>query len=59
MVLFYKGVVGFFDEVVLELLDNNNKDNFYVDIKHSLDECFEYFIRARPLGYLLEVTFGE
>ena len=34
-------------EVVVEYLDNNNKDNFDVD-----------FLLARPLVYILEGTLG-
>ena len=40
-------VVACLDEVVLEFLDNNGKDDIYVD-----------FIHANPLEQLLEETLG-
>ena len=33
-------VVGCFDEGVVALLDNNNKDNFDVDIRNILEVFF-------------------
>ena len=45
-----KGVVACLDEGVVACLDNNsNKDGFYVDIIHILDECFECFLFTNPL----------
>ena len=38
------------DEGVSEFLDNINWDVFYVDIRHSLDYFFEYFLPTPPLG---------
>ena len=35
-----------------------DKDNFDVDIRHSLDNYFEYFLFSHPLGYLLDGAFG-
>ena len=46
------------DEGVVACLDKNNKYNFSVYIRNSLDYCFEYFILTHPLEYLLEVTLG-
>ena len=40
MALLYEGRVGCLDEGVVELLESNNKDNFDVDIRKSLDDCF-------------------
>ena len=49
-------MVSYLDKGVVEsLYKNNNKDK---NIRHSLDDCFEYFLLAPPLGYLLEVTLG-
>ena len=42
-------MVTCFDEGMLDFLDKNNKDNFDVDIIHSLDDCFEFFLLAHPL----------
>ena len=39
-------------------MDNNNKDNFDVDIRHRLDDLFKYFLLAHALEYLLDVTLG-
>ena len=45
MVLFlYEGVVA--------RLDNNNEDDFDVDKRHRLDDCFETLILAYSLEYL-------
>ena len=44
------------DEGVVSCLDNNNKDNFDVDIRNSFDDCFGYFLHAHRLKYLLKVT---
>ena len=45
-----KGLVLLLDEgVVACLYKNNNKGGFYVDIRHNLDECFEYFLLTLPL----------
>ena len=30
-----------------------------MDIRHSLDECFEYFLFSHPLEHLLERTLGR
>ena len=35
-------MVAYVDESVLEFLDNNNKDDFDVDIRHRLDVCFQF-----------------
>ena len=37
------------DEDVMAFLDKSNKDNFYVDIRHILDDCFEYLPLVHPL----------
>ena len=50
------GVMACLDEGVVECLDN--KDNIDVDIRHRLDECFEYFILAPPLEHIIEATLG-
>ena len=36
------------DEGVVACLDNNNKDNFDVDIEHSLGDYFGYFSFHTP-----------
>ena len=41
---FDEGVVAFLDEGVVACLDNNNKYSFYVDIRHSIDVCFDIFL---------------
>ena len=33
-------------EGVVEFLDRNNKDNFYVSIRHRVDGCFGYFLNS-------------
>ena len=42
----------------MEILDNNNKDDFDVDIRHSLDFCFNFPLLAHTLAYIFEVTLG-
>ena len=42
----YEGVVPQFYEGVMACLGNDNKDNFDVDIRNRLDDCFEYFLLA-------------
>ena len=37
----------------MEILDNNNKDDFDVDIRHSLDVCFESFSLYTPWNSFL------
>ena len=62
----YKDVVEFFDEGllawlyegVLACLYYNSNDGFCVDITHSLDVCFEIFLLAHPLEYILKRTLG-
>ena len=48
MACLYEGVVACLDKGVVILLDNNNKDNFNVDIRNSFDDCFEYFFSHTP-----------
>ena len=58
----YKGVVEFLDgsavtcldDCVVALLDNNTKDYYYVDIRHSLDDCFEVFSLHNPWNSFLK-----
>ena len=49
MACLYEGVVACLDKGVVILLDNNNKDNFNVDIRNSFDDCFKYFLLTHPL----------
>ena len=44
-----KGVVTYLYEGVVTLLVTYNKDNFDVDIRNSLDDCFWYFLLTHPL----------
>ena len=53
-----EGVVACLGEVVFRYLDNNNKGDFDVDIRHILDDCFRTFLLAHPLEYILEETLG-
>ena len=46
------------DEGVVASLDNNNKYYFGVDIIHSLDDYFTYFLLSPPFEWILEVTLG-
>ena len=48
MTCFDKCVVACFDEGVLAILNNNNKDDFDVDIKHSLDVCLCFLSLHTP-----------
>ena len=52
-------VVVCLDESVVAFLDKNNKENFDVDIRNIFDECFEYFLLAHPLEYILEGNLVE
>ena len=47
-------LVACLDEGVVVCLDNNNKDYFYLDIRHNLDEYFEIFSSHTPWNSLLK-----
>ena len=51
-----QGVVACLYECVMSCLDNNNKDGFYLYIRHSIDDCLGYFLLVSPLGYIIEGT---
>ena len=51
-----EGVVECLYEGVVACWDKNNNDNFDVDIRHSIDDCFNYFILAHPLKNILDGT---
>ena len=53
-----KVYVACLNEVVVVYLDNNNKHDFDVDIRHILDGFFDIFILTHPLEYILEVILG-
>ena len=48
------GVMACLDEDVVEFLDKNNDNDFDMDIRHSLDECFEIFLLVHSLEYIIE-----
>ena len=39
-------------------MDKNNRDDFFVDIRHSLGDFFEYFLVTHPLELILEGTLS-
>ena len=47
---FDEGVVVCLYEGLVAVLDKNNKDDFYVDRRHSLDLFFEGFILSHILS---------
>ena len=46
------------DAGVVECLDNDNKDNFDLNIRNRLNARFRYFLLTPPLEKLLEGTLG-
>ena len=55
VVCFDEGVVELFDESVVTCFHmKNNKNDFDLYIRNSLDDCFEYFLPAHPLEYIFE-----
>ena len=55
-----KGVVACLYEFAMACLDtNNNKDDFDVDIRHSFDDCFEYFSLHTPCNTFLSETWVD
>ena len=51
-----KDMLACFDEGVVACLDKNNKDDFDVCIRHSIDDCLGYLLLVSPLGYIIEGT---
>ena len=52
-----KGVVACLDECVVGCLDKNNRDKFYLDIRHSLDDFLDIFYSLPLWDIFLKETW--